>query len=123
MSRSNRFTSVAAGEVVTVAAGWCAPPPSYDLYQEAYAHRAVVLGEMIAAAIQAAGALVRRVHAHHQRRRQARAIRDALRQLDDRTLRDLGFDRSEISSVAAEVTGEAACTRVRALQTMHGLPI
>ena len=30
----------------------------------------------------------------------------ALRQLDDHTLRDLGFDRSEIRSVVAELAGE-----------------
>jgi hypothetical protein len=47
---------------------------------------------------------------------------DALQQLDDHTLRDLGFDRNEIRSVAAEVTGEAEYTRVRAPLTSHSLP-
>jgi hypothetical protein len=62
------------------------------------------------------------MHARHKQRREARAIYDALRQLDDRTLHDLGFDRSEMTSVAAEVTGEADCARVRALLTSHSLP-
>jgi hypothetical protein len=44
-----------------------------------------------------------------------------LRSLDDHTLRDLGFDRSELTSVAAEVTGDAVHTRIRALM-MHATP-
>jgi uncharacterized protein YjiS (DUF1127 family) len=77
---------------------------------------------IIMAAIRAVGAIARRAHARHRQRQQARAVYDALRQLDDRTLRDLGFDRSEITSVAAEVTGEAERTRVRALLMSHVLP-
>ena len=37
-----------------------------------------------------------------------------LRELADSTLRDIGFERSEISSVVAELTGRAAHTRVPA---------
>ena len=95
-------------------------PTSYELHLAARAHRARVLGEIIVATIRAAGEFARRAYARHRQRRQARAIDDALRQLDDRTLRDLGFDRSEIPSVAAEVTGETTRTRVRALQTSYG---
>jgi uncharacterized protein YjiS (DUF1127 family) len=80
----------------------------------ARAHRSFTLGEIIVAAIQAAGAIARRAHARHRQRRQAMATCDALRRLDDRTLRDLGFDRSEIVSVAAEFDGDAERTRVRA---------
>ena len=46
----------------------------------------------------------------------------ALRELDDRTLHDLGFDRSEITSVAAEVSGRAEPARMRALLMSHTLP-
>jgi uncharacterized protein YjiS (DUF1127 family) len=110
------------GDVATIDTPVSARPTSYELPQAARAHRSFILGEIIVAAIKAAGAIARRAHARHRQRRQARAIYDALRQLDDRTLHDLGFDRSEITSVAAEVTGEAEYTPVRALPTSHGLP-
>ena len=47
-----------------------------------------------------------------QKRRQARATYFALRDLDQRVLRDLGFDVSEITSVAAEIAGETQATRI-----------
>jgi uncharacterized protein YjiS (DUF1127 family) len=46
-------------------------------------------------------------------RRETRAIFHVLHGLDDRTLRDLGFHRCEIWSVAAEATGEAESTRMQ----------
>jgi uncharacterized protein YjiS (DUF1127 family) len=61
--------------------------------------------------IAAFAALTRTVLARRRRRLQARAICQTLRACDDRTLRDLGLHRSEITSLAAEATGMAACTR------------
>jgi len=80
------------------------------------------VGKIIIAAIHAAGAIARRAHARHRQHQEAKAIYDTLWDLDDRTLRDLGFDRSEITSLAAEVTGRAEPTRVRALLMSHILP-
>jgi uncharacterized protein YjiS (DUF1127 family) len=74
------------------------------------------------AAVHAVGAIVRRAHARLRQRQAAKAIYDTLWDLDDRTLRDLGLDRSEITSVAAEVTGVAERTRMRALIMSHTLP-
>ena len=48
-------------------------------------------------------------------RRAIRATRFALMNLDNATLRDLGFARAEINSVAAEMHGGVAVTRVRLL--------
>jgi uncharacterized protein YjiS (DUF1127 family) len=80
-------------------------------YEGAHALRSFTFGEIIAeiivAAMQAAGAIARRAHARYRQRRQARAVYEALRDLDDRTLRDLGFERGEIKSVAARMTAEA----------------
>jgi uncharacterized protein YjiS (DUF1127 family) len=46
-------------------------------------------------------------------RRQVRATRLALMNLDNATLRDIGFVRAEIESVAAEAHGAVALTRAR----------
>jgi uncharacterized protein YjiS (DUF1127 family) len=69
--------------------------------------------QIVEASLQAVGDLARRMVARLKRRRQARTTYRALCALDARTLRDLGFDRSEILSVAAEVAGDADSTRVR----------
>ena len=98
-----------------------ARPTSSEPHQAARDHRSFTLGEIIVVVLQATGAIARRAHARHRQRRQARAVYDALRGLDDHTLHDLGFDRSEITSVAAEVTGEAEPTRVRVLLMSHTL--
>jgi uncharacterized protein YjiS (DUF1127 family) len=94
-----------------------APPTSYELYHDARAHRSFTLGEIIIALMQALAAFARQSLARHRQRRRARSTYDALRQLDDRTLRDLGFDRSEIRSVAAEIAREVERTRVRTLRS------
>ena len=107
-----RFGDHAAAAIFTTAS-----------YHAARAHRSFTLGDIIVAAIQAAGEIARRVHARYRQRRQASTIYEALRQLDDYTLRDLGFDRTEITSVAAEVTGEAEYTRMRTRLPSHSLAI
>jgi len=48
-------------------------------------------------------------------RRHIHATRVALMHLDDQTLRDIGFVRAEIESVAAEAHGGMAATRDRLL--------
>jgi uncharacterized protein YjiS (DUF1127 family) len=82
-------------------------PLSYELHQEAQRRRAAFLGGLIAAGIRAIGGAVRRAHARYRQRRTERATYVALHDLDDRSLRDLGFSRDEIRSVAAEVAGRA----------------
>lgn len=88
----------------------------HDLYRMARDRRAVVLQ-----------ALVRRIAgwaresfvdalASYRRRREMKSIYRTLQELDDRVLRDLGFHRSEIMSVAAEAVEEAERTRVRTLR-------
>ena len=81
------------------------------------AHRPITVGGVIVALMRAAAAFARRALTRYRQRRHAGAAYDALRQLDDRALHDLGLDRSEITSVAAELAGETERTRVRALRS------
>ena len=66
------------------------------------------------------GIVLRALRTRHRRRVAARDLRAALRDLDDRTLRDLGFHRDEIASVVAELGGDAMPTRVRTMRDAHG---
>jgi uncharacterized protein YjiS (DUF1127 family) len=108
------------GSLSTSALEW---PTSFDLHHEARAHRAHVLGKMIKSAIRGLGAFARQAFMRYRRRRRAVAMYDMLRALDDRTLHDLGFDRSELTSVAAEYSGEAAPTRVGAVWLLGQSPV
>ena len=76
----------------------------------------------LAAAARATLAWLRAFNQRRARRREAREVYEALRGLDDRTLHDLGFTRSEIGSVAAEASGLAEHTRAHTLHTAYGLP-
>jgi uncharacterized protein YjiS (DUF1127 family) len=95
----------------------CDDPATAANDTEPWAPRKIIL-----AVIDAFRVFARQAHARRQQRRNSGAIYDALRDLDDRTLHDLGLDRSEITSIAAEVTGRAEPARVRALLMSHTLP-
>jgi uncharacterized protein YjiS (DUF1127 family) len=86
-------------------------PASYSLMRTARARRAQALSRLLLAAAHRVRDAVAQAWLNYRRRRHTRAIYSALADLDDRTLRDLGFHRSEIWSVAAEATGEAEQTR------------
>ena len=84
-------------------------------------HTTASLQLPIPSVLQAAAEAWRRWRVAAQRRQDAHDTHRMLRSLDSRTLRDLGFDRSEIGSLAAEIGDLAEPTRVRALQAFHGL--
>lgn len=67
-------------------------------------------------------ALWRASAARARERKLARETYDTLHSLDAHTLHDLGLDRSEIESVAAEMAGFARPTRVRTPQRPAGRP-
>jgi uncharacterized protein YjiS (DUF1127 family) len=68
-------------------------------------------GAIFAALWREAFAVMRRGHAKWAQRRHARITYIALREMDARTLHDLGLDFSELTSVAAETSGTAELTR------------
>jgi uncharacterized protein YjiS (DUF1127 family) len=74
-----------------------------DVHRKARAARSRAIGNFVAACVASLRAALRRARDRYRMYRVARDTRDALRSLDDRTLRDLGYDRSEIESVAMEV--------------------
>jgi len=86
---------------------------SVELYHLALANRSYQLREIIGATLQAVGDFVRQTITRWKRQQHARATYLALRALDAHILRDLGFHRSELLSVAAEVAGHADLTRAR----------
>lgn len=99
---ADRDTSEAA------ASAW---PFSHELYQDAQSRRAALLGDLIAGAMRRVLAAALGTYRRYRQFREERATYEALHQLDDRSLRDLGFVRDEIRSVAAEITGRAERTR------------
>ena len=86
---------------------------SIELYHQARTYRSYQLREIVRAMLQAVGDLVRRRVDRFKRQQHARATYLALSKLDARTLRDLGFHRSELMSVTAELVGAADATRTR----------
>ncbi|HTS20984.1 MAG TPA: DUF1127 domain-containing protein [Casimicrobiaceae bacterium] len=97
-------------------------PTSHELYLSARRHQAFVLGELLSTLVRRIGAAVRALGKRYERQRRAAAAREALRELDDRTLHDLGIDRSEIASVTAEAMGEAERSRVLRRRIAPGAP-
>jgi uncharacterized protein YjiS (DUF1127 family) len=64
----------------------------------------------------------RRLIAGARRWQRRRAMYGALYELNDHMLRDLGIDRSEITSVCAEIAGDAPATRIHTLGARMGEP-
>ncbi|HKU85355.1 MAG TPA: DUF1127 domain-containing protein, partial [Casimicrobiaceae bacterium] len=96
-------------------------PLSYRLQLQARTHRSAYVGALVAVVLTTVVAAVRNTLAAYRRHREARVMRKGLHDLDDRTLRDIGFTRSEIDSVIAEATGGAEWTRLRT-RWLHGQP-
>jgi uncharacterized protein YjiS (DUF1127 family) len=94
----------------------CGTPKRQPLCDDAWrpgrAHHAWALGHAICTAVRTFVRIARR----WRREREAAATRQALHALDPRTLHDLGFHPSELSSVAAEAHGLARRTRMRVVR-------
>ena len=112
---ANGFGEVGFADVASAA--W---PSSLEVYQDASTQRSRIIAGVIAKAIRAVRAIARRVVAWHRQRQQAKATFDVLHGLDDRTLRDLGFHRSEITSSVTQATGADAYTHALGFWTSQG---
>lgn len=95
-------------------------PGATEAHQAARAYRSYAFGEITVAVVTTMVEGLLEMLARWQQYRQAREIRRALAELDDRTLRDLGLYRGEIASVAAELTGSAERTRMLSALTRNG---
>lgn len=84
-----------------------------QLAAAARSDRAIRIGALVAAALSALGARARTLAERISDARKAHATMRALRDLDSRTLHDLGFHRSEILSVALAGGRDTATRRVR----------
>ena len=102
----NGFGDAAIGITEQVLVG------SVELERVAKAHRSRVIRLIFRKAFRAVGGLTRRAIAQWKHRQYAGATYAALRGLDARVLRDLGFHRSELMSIAAEMAGAADATRI-----------
>ncbi|MGZ8993444.1 MAG: DUF1127 domain-containing protein [Burkholderiaceae bacterium] len=94
---------------------------SIELEQQARAHRSRWQSQFLNNLARAAADYVRGMRARWERRRRVRATFLALQALDASTLRDLGFHRSEILSVATEINGDIGASRVRFVPLHHSL--
>jgi uncharacterized protein YjiS (DUF1127 family) len=113
-SMANGFGEMGFGEPVPFAV-------SHPDQRPARASWSASLREILAAMVdalrdQAQGWAVQWKHYQLQR-----ATYDALGELDARTLHDIGLTRSELRSVAMELTGEAEPTRANALVRLRSL--
>jgi uncharacterized protein YjiS (DUF1127 family) len=102
--------SLAAGDYLEMIAA--TKPGATEMHQTARAYRSYAFGEITVAVVTTMVDGILEMLARWQQYRQARQIRRALAELDDRTLHDLGLYRGEIGSVAAELSGHAERTRM-----------
>ncbi len=89
--------------------------PGKALYRKPRRQSAAAIGAAFVVTLRALRRWMRLAKVRYNQWREARATYESLRHLDDRALRDLGFDRLEISSVAAEASGRVERTRAHAL--------
>jgi uncharacterized protein YjiS (DUF1127 family) len=90
---------------------------SFELGNAGWSRSGSITGRIrktIVAGIEKAAAFTHRLRARRRQHREAWDAYDALRQLDDHTLRDLGFDRSKLTLVVSD--GVIAHATVRQLE-------
>lgn len=82
--------------------------------------RHLILSRLLEQGLRDARLRLQRWHAAARERRHARDVLMSLRSLDDRTLRDIGFHRSEIAATAAIAGHPIDPDRARAMRSVFG---
>lgn len=77
---------------------------SYDIHRRARAARSFAIARVAAASLRYLRKVLERALVRYRQHRAAVETMRALRALDDRTLHDLGYDRSQIQSIAIELS-------------------
>ena len=96
-------------------------PHVVRLYRAASRLRSRLVGDAIVAAGRAIARGILGAWVAFRQNRIARDTHLSLDELDDRTLRDLGLDRSETWSIGMEAAGRAERTRMQMMLAAHGL--
>jgi uncharacterized protein YjiS (DUF1127 family) len=106
------------------------PPPStvpahgaIDVQATAGQQRSASFWQICVAVGEAVGGAIDRAVTRWREYRALRRTYNALADLDQRTLRDIGLDAHEAGSIAAELAGRAERTRMQALRTLRDLAI
>jgi uncharacterized protein YjiS (DUF1127 family) len=94
-----------------------------DVRATAPRHRSASLWQICVAIGEAIGTAIGRQVAGWREYRALRRTYLALADLDERTLKDIGFGPGEAGSIAAELAGRAERTRMQALRTLRFLSI
>jgi uncharacterized protein YjiS (DUF1127 family) len=110
---SNGFADVDAGSLTP------SHQSTLELDAAAREFRAASLRAILAAIGASLLAQFKPLYSSWQRYQLAAATHRALSQLDARTLHDIGLDRSELHSIARELTGEIDRTRAHSLMTLR----
>lgn len=118
-SQARAPRALAAGGFGNAAAALPARPITFGPGDNPLHCKPAGMSDLVAVAARWVSGAVRRYVDAWRWHRRARATYLALRDLDARTLRDLGLHRSEILSVAREVGGEVDATRVLSMNGSH----
>jgi uncharacterized protein YjiS (DUF1127 family) len=100
-----------------------AAPQATELQASALPHRSAPFWAICVAAGEAIGAALERGRSRWREYRALRRTYQALSDLDERTLKDIGFGAQEAGSIAAELAGRAERTRIQALRSLRELTI
>jgi len=87
------------------------------------AERSASLWQVCVAIGEAAGSALQRLVTRWREYRALRQTYNALAELDERTLKDIGFGPHEAGSIAAELAGRAERSRTQSLRTLQFLSI